>query len=982
MHTKRSGDQVGRYVIEAALGVGGMGEVYEARDTQLGRHVALKLVRHDVKQPSARRLLREAQAVASLDHPNAVVVYDVGEDQGEVFIAMELVRGRSLRDFVGDAGAPLGRKLRWLVDAARALGAAHRAGLVHRDVKPDNIMVRDDGAAKVLDFGVARHEALKPGEGDASGDDETKNPLGELVTVTAEGALIGTPRYLSPEQLRGDSIDGRADQFAWAVTAYELLSGAPPWAAQAPVALLSQILTSDPPPLSASVDALPEDVERVILRALSKRADDRFSSIDEAADALEPFAETPSSQLKGAPSRSIRAVVTEAMTGSASGTSDGHRSAESRTKPGRARHLVRRLAPLAGLAVIAGAVAFGTGARFRQVAGVGARAEATAPLAVTSLACGPAELRGSEASPELARAIGASACARLAVDVGVDFGSPSAPHRVDVEAALENDGATITLRVGGRKAEGRGATPIEAILTAVKEIAPELAPPPMTQAQIQAWGATDAASARRIERAWMRLVLDFAPDDQVAAKELLESDPGSPMTQYIAWNAQVGGLDGVSALRDKMLSLVDKLPPSRQKVIHAKFAGREKLSDGESLKLHRQAYAEAPDDLFVASAYSKEAIFSGTAASEEGYAVLDRLYERAPGGSVWPMMLALERAGYKSEIERTRTYAERLWALLPESRGWNASIRYLVKAGRIDEAREALRVSRELGMTNPYVAMGRAHVELAALQPKAAREIGTKLLAEPRPLLWTEGARVTIAAYLLEGRMSDAQAARSRDIERLRASGQEEAALYLMFPQMTERRWIGRGELAPSERAWIEENILRASGERDGWLMPIRAELALDRLATDRRGGRKAAEQALAAMEATAVSRGDESARDTALVWTVPLVRALRGDAEAVKRWRETYRAAFLARAENALDAGLALEAAGLRDDAEAAYRLALDPDLLRWQTMGVLAAHVKLAALLRSEKRDGEATFLERVIERLWGNAEPGVLEGARKLK
>ncbi|MCC6555421.1 MAG: serine/threonine protein kinase, partial [Polyangiaceae bacterium] len=158
---KKAGDRVGRYLVEAPLGAGGMGEVYEARDTRLGRRVALKLLRSDAQASANQRFLREAQAAAAFEHPNAVVVYDAGEADGEMFIAMELVRGKPLRAFVGappadGAGAPLAleRRLRWIIDVARALGAAHRAGLIHRDIKPDNIVVREDGAIKVLDFGI------------------------------------------------------------------------------------------------------------------------------------------------------------------------------------------------------------------------------------------------------------------------------------------------------------------------------------------------------------------------------------------------------------------------------------------------------------------------------------------------------------------------------------------------------------------------------------------------------------------------------------------------------------------------------------------------------------------------------------------------------------------------------------------------------------------------------------------------------------
>jgi len=209
---KRPGDKVERYLIEAVLGRGGMGEVYEALDTRLGRRVALKLLPADADAGDNQRMMREARAAAAFAHPNVVVVYDVGEVLGSTYIAMELVRGKVLRAFVGDAAIPRARRLRWLCDVAQALAAAHEAGLVHRDVKPDNVMVRDDGTVKVLDFGIARRQASRV---DPSAPTAVDNSA--IGTLTEAGVVVGTPLYAAPEQLRSEDLDGRADQFAWGV---------------------------------------------------------------------------------------------------------------------------------------------------------------------------------------------------------------------------------------------------------------------------------------------------------------------------------------------------------------------------------------------------------------------------------------------------------------------------------------------------------------------------------------------------------------------------------------------------------------------------------------------------------------------------------------------------------------------------------------------------------------------------------------------
>jgi serine/threonine-protein kinase len=257
-----------------------MGEVYRAYDTLLRHQVALKMLLPptggDEETAEAKeRMLREARAAARITHPNAVAVYDIGEEDGVVFLAMEFIAGKSLRAFVGDVSVPLGLRVEWLLDIARALGAAHALGLVHRDVKPENVMIGADGLVKILDFGIARR-APSP-EAAAAGD--------ALGTLTQEGVRLGTPAYMAPEQMRGDALDGRADQFAWGVMAYELLGGQRPWTGGG-LALASQILAAEVPPLRALVPEVPEHVERAIGVALRKAPGDRFATMEAAVSAL------------------------------------------------------------------------------------------------------------------------------------------------------------------------------------------------------------------------------------------------------------------------------------------------------------------------------------------------------------------------------------------------------------------------------------------------------------------------------------------------------------------------------------------------------------------------------------------------------------------------------------------------------------------------------------------------------------------------
>jgi len=280
----KPGDAIDRYTIEGSLGEGGMGQVYRAHDPRLQRRVALKVLHATEGEPASAsgRLLREARAAAALDHPNVVSVFDVGEVDGVPYIAMELIEGKSLRHFVGDATVPVDRRLRWLLDAARALAAAHRRGLVHRDVKPENVMAREDGVVKVLDFGIARR-AQAPIDPRAP----TQVPEGGASTFTREGALVGTPLYMAPEQLRGDTIDGRTDQFAWGVMAYELLSGRHPWDISDALRLAAQITADDPKPLHERAPWVSQNVSGAITRAMKKKPGERFATMDDLLAAIE-----------------------------------------------------------------------------------------------------------------------------------------------------------------------------------------------------------------------------------------------------------------------------------------------------------------------------------------------------------------------------------------------------------------------------------------------------------------------------------------------------------------------------------------------------------------------------------------------------------------------------------------------------------------------------------------------------------------------
>jgi serine/threonine-protein kinase len=271
-----------RYTIAALLGEGGMGSVYRAYDAKLDRYVALKIVRavhasgSEGSTTNARsRLIREARTAAGVMHPNAVAIYDVGEFEGTAYIAMELIEGRTMRSYIGDATIPLETRLLWLRDIARALSAAHQRGVVHRDVKPENVMIGRDGVVKMLDFGIARRtdvavEALAP----------TQRAIESVVTGSA--SIVGTPFYMSPEQIHGGTVDARADEFAWGVTAHELLTGELPWGRERnPLSAIADMFSTPPRRVRDTVPDVPEPVQAAILRALARSPSGRFETMSD-----------------------------------------------------------------------------------------------------------------------------------------------------------------------------------------------------------------------------------------------------------------------------------------------------------------------------------------------------------------------------------------------------------------------------------------------------------------------------------------------------------------------------------------------------------------------------------------------------------------------------------------------------------------------------------------------------------------------------
>jgi len=260
------GNALGRYRVLEAIGEGGMGRVYLAEDPALGRKVAIKVLPPAFAADAERRgrLLHEARAASALNHPNIVTVYDVGDEGGNLFVAMERVEGVSLRDWAAAKGRPPAEVLALVRQAARALGVAHAAGLVHRDLKPENLMVRGDGLLKILDFGLARSVAPERD--------------GATMAQTMPGTILGTAPYMSPEQVLGQPAGPASDVFSLGTLLYELLTGRHPFAAATPVDTMHRILHETPPAPSTLAAAVPAALDFVLAKAMAKEPARRYAN--------------------------------------------------------------------------------------------------------------------------------------------------------------------------------------------------------------------------------------------------------------------------------------------------------------------------------------------------------------------------------------------------------------------------------------------------------------------------------------------------------------------------------------------------------------------------------------------------------------------------------------------------------------------------------------------------------------------------------
>ncbi len=271
------GSRLGPYEIVAALGAGGMGEVYRARDSRLGREVAVKVLPGDLStdEDRVRRFEQEARSASALDHPNIITIYDIGSADSTLYIAMQYVEGKTLRELLSSGPLPTKKVLEISVQIAEGLAKAHAAGIIHRDLKPENVMVSRDGFVKILDFGLAKLTAPLSGE-----------QVSELPTAmgdTRPGMVMGTVGYMSPEQASGKALDFRSDQFSFGSILYELSTGKRAFQRSTTAETLTAIIREEPEPVGAINPRAPAPLRWIVERCLAKDPEERFGTTRDLA---------------------------------------------------------------------------------------------------------------------------------------------------------------------------------------------------------------------------------------------------------------------------------------------------------------------------------------------------------------------------------------------------------------------------------------------------------------------------------------------------------------------------------------------------------------------------------------------------------------------------------------------------------------------------------------------------------------------------
>ena len=810
--TLSAGDRLGPYEIQAAIGAGGMGEVYRARDTRLGRTVAIKVLPAGAAadRERRRRFEHEARAASALNHPNICVLHDIGSHEGTDFLVMEYLEGQSLAERVANGPLPLGEVLEFGGQIAAALDSAHRQGIVHRDLKPGNVILAKTGA-KLLDFGVAKLRtpgALSPAV-------QTSLPTQES-PLTGGGAVLGTLGYMAPEQLEGKEADARSDLFAFGAVLYEMLTGKRAFEGSSPASVIAAILDREPPPASSLLATTPAALDRLIQRCLAKNPEHRWDSAHDVAEELRWIGETGSGQ--------------KARRGAAGRPPGGPVGAAARTMTWFKRRMVW---PAAALAVIVGWFAVARLTRpvlafnerdFVLVADVvNETGEAVFDLALKSAI--ETDLRqsryvnvlDSSQVQNVLRLMRLNADARVTPEVGREVcrrvGAPAllvprilrAGEAYQIQAALVEAPTGHTVDEVRVTARGREEVLLSSIDSLTRQLRGRLGEslgaiartdPPLAQYTTSSLEALQLAAIG--QRAWA--AGDF-PKAERSFREALQRD-----TRFAAARGSLGLI---------LIQFLNR-PDEGRKMLAQALEEEDKVSEREYLHLralNKQFVAQdlqgALDDYrFISELYPDL-----VAPYNNSGRILEQLrrfgdaatmYERAHKAdprSVFPLwnlwFLAVRQQRDPATAERT---ARTLVTLQPEFAGAHHALAWsLVAQRRFAEAEEGTRATLKLDPYNPYALPNLGHLQLrrgAAADAVATYQQILKFLSEGR--LKTDIAHIELSLGLA-----------------LAASGKSAEACRILVDAANRVRTRDRTRPLPPDDEAMVATMLAAAGRKD-----------------------------------------------------------------------------------------------------------------------------------------------------------------------